>query len=483
MIKSSPLKESVEEILSKANRLHNFISQVNQHIVRVEDEEELFRNSCNIAFEFGKFKMAWIGLFDDAQERITLTAQSGVPANIVKLFTNALFKAGGPQDHVLQTGEYYICNEVELDPELAELQLLAIDLGVSSCLVLPIRRSCAIIGTFNLYAAAPGFFNNEEIALLEQVTEDISFALDMLENNTRQKAIEELLVNNEKKFHHTLDNMLEGVQMHDFDWRYIYVNDASVKYGPFVREEMIGFTLMEKYPGIEQTDLFITMQRCMNERVTEHFDTEFIFPDGSKKYFELSINPIPEGISILSVDRTEQKKAKDLVRINERRFRTLIENSADMITMSTLEGEILYGSPSITKVFGYSMEEIPHKFAIDFIHPDHLQSYIKKRNKILQTPGASFFNELPLLHKNGQWVWCEVTLTNRLHEPGINALVSNFRDISEKRKAKMSRIESENLVQTIYTASLDAVIIINAEGIITKWDKKLKNYLDGLNRK
>ncbi|RYD75423.1 MAG: PAS domain S-box protein, partial [Sphingobacteriales bacterium] len=472
MIKPSQLEKSVEEKLNTANRLYHFISQVNQDIVRTTNEEDLFHNSCQIALEFGKFKMAWIGLFDDKHKKITLTAQSGVPAKIVKLFTNASLQTNGPQRQVLRTNDYYICNEIELDPELESLKQLAPTLEVSSCMVLPIRRASVIIGTFNLYATAPGFFNKEEIELLTEVTGDISFALDMLEKNTRQKAIEKLLVNNEKKFHHTLDNMLEGVQMHDFEWRYIYVNDASVKASPFTREEKLGFTLMEKHPGIEQTNMFNTMKRCMDERVAEHFDTEFVFPDGSKKYYELSINPIPEGISILSVDRTEQKKAKELVISNEKRFRTLIENGTDMITMTNPEGEILYSSPSISKVFGYSSADISHTLAVDFIHPEHVRHFLENRQKILKTPGASFFNVLPLRHANGNWIWCEVTLTNRLDEPGINAMVSNFRDISEKKKAEQARIESKNLVQTIYKASLDAVIVIDADGMITKWDSK-----------
>src|SRR4029453_11095737 len=98
------------------------------------------------------------------------------------------------------------------------------------------------------------------------------------------------------------------------------------------------------------------------------------------------------------------------------------------------------------------------------------KGYTEKRKRILQIPGKSFANQHRYRHKNGSWIWCEGTVTNMLHEPGINALVSNFRDISERKEAELSQIESKNLIHTIYTASLDAVIIINEEGTITKWD-------------
>jgi PAS domain S-box-containing protein len=125
------------------------------------------------------------------------------------------------------------------------------------------------------------------------------------------------LAASELQFRHTLENMLEGVQIHDFNWRYLYVNDALVKYSTYSKEELLGHTLMEKYPGIEQTDLFKVMKRCMTERVAEHLETEFIFPDATKADFELSIQPMPEGIFILSVDITERKKAEgELIKAN-----------------------------------------------------------------------------------------------------------------------------------------------------------------------
>jgi len=57
-------KKDAEEKLNKINRLYAFISEINQCIVHLQDEHDLFRNACRIAIEFGKFKMAWIGMFD-----------------------------------------------------------------------------------------------------------------------------------------------------------------------------------------------------------------------------------------------------------------------------------------------------------------------------------------------------------------------------------------------------------------------------------
>ena len=114
-------------------------------------------------------------------------------------------------------------------------------------------------------------------------------------------------------YRHTLDNMLEGIQIHDFNWRYTYANNAYLKYRNYSMEELVGQTLLEKYPGIESTQLFPILKRCMEERIPEHLETEFVFPSGKVGYFELSIQPVPEGIFILSIDITQRRKDQEKI--------------------------------------------------------------------------------------------------------------------------------------------------------------------------
>jgi|LakMenEpi03Aug12_release.lakeMendotaPanAssembly.Ray.scaffolds.fasta_scaffold996212_1 hypothetical protein len=114
----------------------------------------------------------------------------------------------------------------------------------------------------------------------------------------------------------SLDDLIEGYQLIDFDWRYIYVNKALIKHSKYKSaEDLIGFTMMEKYPGIENTRLFEILRQCMNDRISTVMENEFEFPDGSKGIFDLRIEPVPQGLFILSVDVTERKK-KERERVN-----------------------------------------------------------------------------------------------------------------------------------------------------------------------
>ncbi|MCX6029383.1 MAG: ATP-binding protein [Chloroflexi bacterium] len=119
-----------------------------------------------------------------------------------------------------------------------------------------------------------------------------------------------LSILNELRFRKTLDSMLEGCQIVGADWRYRFVNDTAARQKGQSKEEMLGRTMMVCFPGIEETDLFPLLQRCMDERTPQHTLDAVTFPDGSTGWYELSIQPAPDGILILSSDVTERKRAE-----------------------------------------------------------------------------------------------------------------------------------------------------------------------------
>ncbi len=112
----------------------------------------------------------------------------------------------------------------------------------------------------------------------------------------------------ERRFLHNLDAMLEGLQIIDFQWRYAYVNEAVCRHARRSRGELLGRTMMEAFPGIDDTPMFAALERCMRERTPCRMENEFVHADGSRSWFELSIEPAPEGVLVLSVDVTDRKK-------------------------------------------------------------------------------------------------------------------------------------------------------------------------------
>jgi PAS domain S-box-containing protein/putative nucleotidyltransferase with HDIG domain len=120
-----------------------------------------------------------------------------------------------------------------------------------------------------------------------------------------------------------LDNLLEGCQVIAFDWRYLYMNKAATEHARKDREELLGRTMMEVYPGIEATEMFAELRQCMEERRASQRENEFSYQDGSKAWFELRIEPVPEGLFVLSLDITARKDAERAMQQQIERLRSL----------------------------------------------------------------------------------------------------------------------------------------------------------------
>lgn len=155
------------------------------------------------------------------------------------------------------------------------------------------------------------------------------------------------------------DNMIEGCQIISPDWRYLYVNDAAAKQSGVKKEDLLGKKLMEVYPSIEKTVLFFSLQNSMKERVSISMENEFTFLGGGKGWFELRIEPVPEGILIFSIDITERKQAEETLKESEERYHSLFKNNhAVMLLIDPDTGNIMDANPAACSFYGYSKNEL-----------------------------------------------------------------------------------------------------------------------------
>ena len=129
----------------------------------------------------------------------------------------------------------------------------------------------------------------------------------------RQRAQDDLRAS-ERRLLTTLDGMLEGCQIIGPDWRYLYLNETATVHARRHKQELLGHTLIECSPGIERTPLFAALRRCLEERTTARLEQLVRYPDGTHAWFLLGIQPVPEGVALLSLDITERKLGEDRVR-------------------------------------------------------------------------------------------------------------------------------------------------------------------------
>jgi len=152
---------------------------------------------------------------------------------------------------------------------------------------------------------------------------------DML---TRIQAREQALQEGETRYRATLDRMLEGCQIVDRDWRYVYLNDTAATQSHRTKQELLGRTMQECFPGFEHAAVFGTLSRCMEQRTGARLENEFAYDDGSNAWFELSVQPVSEGLLILSLDISARvRNERILLEARDELERKVVERTAELV--------------------------------------------------------------------------------------------------------------------------------------------------------
>jgi len=356
----------------------------------------------------------------------------------IQVYSDDRPEGRGPSGQAFRSGQPCICGDLLTDPATVPWRQERERRGLRSSAAFPIRLGGEVAGVLSVYAKAAGFFQDKEIALLEEAVADVSFALDNLAREEERRRAEErahherafsdtmldampgilyfydlsgrflrwnrnfervsgysaaeigtmhpldffrpedrplvearigevftagessveapfrardgstipyfftgrrveyggraclvgvgidvserhaaelALQASEHRHRTTLDNILEGCQLIGFDGRYLYLNDAAALHNRRANAELLGRTMREAWPGIEQTRVFALIERGLRERTPAQEEVEFAFADGSRGWFDVRVQPVDEGVLALSIDRTQRRRAELALRV------------------------------------------------------------------------------------------------------------------------------------------------------------------------
>lgn len=208
--------------------------------------------------------------------------------------------------------------------------------------------------------------------------------------------------------------------------------------------------------------------------VTATMKDEFaveIIKKGAKDYIlKDRLERLPSAIeNALRINRLELERQDFLMQVekSERKFRRLVENSANAVAILSSKGNPLYVSPSIKNVLGFSEEEGLLMDISENIHKDHRQFFSQKFEECKENPEKPFYgNMVKAQHKNGEWVWLEYTLTNFLHDSDIKGIVVDFRDVTERKLAEKALSKSEEKYRSFFENSHDGILLTVTDGKI-----------------
>ncbi len=159
------------------------------------------------------------------------------------------------------------------------------------------------------------------------------------------------------------------------------------------------------------------------------------------------------------IDISERKKAENLLKESEERFRFIAENTSDGIFVIE-KTRIVYTSPSFQKMFGFTFEESVKQSEgnlLEYVHPDDRQHFTNTIKNIISQKTETFNIQYRTLHKNGYYIWREDTVTVVYQDDKVFRYINVVRDITERKKAEERLRESEHKLSSILN-SLDEVV-------------------------
>lgn len=178
-----------------------------------------------------------------------------------------------------------------------------------------------------------------------KMEEELKKAHEELEQKVVERTAE--LAKSEERLRFIMDNMSEGCMILGFDWTYLYVNDSAARQGHGERGKLLGHTMLEMYPGVERTGVFEGYKKCMIDRVSLRFESAFTFADASVNWFEFSVDPVPEGIFVLTVDITDRRRALE----------ELDRRNRELLTFHTIS-EIVLSPRSLEESYDEIVDEV-----------------------------------------------------------------------------------------------------------------------------
>jgi two-component system, cell cycle sensor histidine kinase and response regulator CckA len=218
------------ERIRHLNRVYAVLSDINQAIVREPDLDRLLEQACRIVVERGGFRMAWLGLLDPDTGRLVRRACAGADDATIRL-VDLIVGTERPvgcafTERALVTGRPAACPDIAHDPEAETWRRAALERGYRSMAAFAVVRNGQPIGAFNIYADAPDAFDPEECRLLDELADDIAFAIGAHERDQERQRADDQRRAAEDRFRQLAETIQQVFWMTDVHGSLLYVSPA-----------------------------------------------------------------------------------------------------------------------------------------------------------------------------------------------------------------------------------------------------------------
>ena len=261
------------------------------------------------------------------------------------------------------------------------------------------------------------------------------------------------LVESEQRFRALVQNAADAIVVLDAEGRLLYASPSGESLTGNRTEDVVGADIFD-YVHADDRDVvartfasIFSTPRDDGPNVPLQF--RVVHNDGSVRFVEavasnLLDDPSVGGVVVNIRDLTDSAVAESALELTENRFRRMVENISDTITLLDAEGRLVHTTDNLRPVLGYEVDQWRNRPVFDLVHPDDVAAVRAAFDALCAEPGAHIEGEMRIMTASGSWIDAELYAVNLLDDPDVDAVVLTTRDISERKRAERELNEARD---------------------------------------
>lgn len=288
-----------------------------------------------------------------------------------------------------------------------------------------------------------------------QVPLKIARALKETAERKEKAMTETLLSRSREQLQKILDQSLDMICTFDEAGTFLSASAACKNILGYEPEELIG---KSAWSIIHPDDLHRSMDtsgKVVNGWDATNFENRYRTREGNYVWLHWSAKwDAREKVSYcVARNVTEKKQSEALLQNREKRFKALLENSTDGLSIFNKEGILFEISLSGQKILNYESDALVGKSFLDIIHEEDRAKVKDAFEYIIDQPQLVKNIEYRSLLPDGSYRWIELNFQNQLQEPAVAAIIAHYRDITERKLSQLIIHESEEKYRTLFDMS------------------------------
>lgn len=479
MIETAVYKSTTDKSLAHLNQLLKAIRSIDKLITRESVPEKLLSGACEILVKSKDYVVSWISLENDSASNPLISSEK----------FKASFK-GGIINHSIKK-KIQTLTEIELSKisptllrekdcdELFTKIFVEHHLTNLSCVISPMNYRDKFYGYLIVFTNSYAMFENEEIELLQTLSDDLAFALNSITVERERIIAEQALSEREAYYRTLLHSMHEDILVIDKDYTITDANNSILKTTGFLTKDIVGkkchkISHNSDVPCCDNGEL-CELQNVFNTgsaKLVRHVHTKV---DGTLVYVDVLFSPLKDEKGnvtkvIESIHNvTDLLSTQEALKESEERIKQIADN-IDVVLFTIIsngKGEkITYLSPAFDRVWGFN-----HKAAIEDFNVWIDSIYPKDKKRVLDIIRDAKTNntflgtiEYRIIRPDGstRWISSSIKSLNRLNDAHAN-IIGISEDISERILTENKLKRSEQAYKNLFDNAQNPIVIVEPE--------------------